>query len=48
MEWNGQVTGSEIELQNFTLQFYLEGGGYCLFNIFISKLFPYIKFSEVK
>lgn len=48
MEWNGQVTGSEIELQNFTLQFYLEGGGYCLFNLFISKLFPYIKFSEVK
>lgn len=25
MKWNGQVTESEIELQNFTLQFYLEG-----------------------
>lgn len=25
MKWNGQVTESEIELQNFTLRFYLEG-----------------------
>lgn len=38
----GQVTGSEIELLNFTLQFYLGGGGFCFFNLFISKLFPYI------